>query len=111
MSTNVLKLIAGAAAALFILILIGILSVFAFYGKTSLEPVVAEIGVLITTALGLITALAGHMAGSSRNIVEPLTPGKLVNVQKFSATGSYTPTAGATPIVIGGGNSTQDPQQ
>ena len=68
MNSNALKLIAtGAAAAIFILILIGILSVFAFYGKTSLEPVVYEIGILITTALGLITALAGHVAGSSGN--------------------------------------------
>jgi hypothetical protein len=65
MNPNVLKLIAGSAAAIFILILIGILSVFAFYGKTSLEPVVYEIGILITTALGLVTALAGHVAGSA----------------------------------------------
>jgi hypothetical protein len=65
MNPNVLKLIAGSAAAIFILILIGILSIFAFYGKTSLEPVVYEIGVLITTALGLVTALAGHVAGSA----------------------------------------------
>ena len=65
MSTNTLKLIAGAAAAIFILILIAILSVFAYSGKTSIEPVVYEIGVLITTALGLITALAGNVAASS----------------------------------------------
>jgi hypothetical protein len=77
MSTNILKLIAGAAAAIFILILIGILSVFAFYGKTTIEPVVYEIGVLITTALGLITALAGHVAASSNKALS-LPPGTQV---------------------------------
>lgn len=74
MNPNVLKLVAGAAAAVFILILIGVLSVFAFYGKTSIEPVVYEIGVLITTALGLVTALAGHVAASSAKNQAPAQP-------------------------------------
>jgi hypothetical protein len=65
MSTNTLKLIAGAAAAVFILILIGVLSIFAFYGKTSIEPVVYQIGILITSALSLVMALAGHVAGAA----------------------------------------------
>ncbi|MFM0155709.1 hypothetical protein [Paraburkholderia sediminicola] len=95
MSTNVLKLIAGAAAALFILILIGILSVFAFYGKTNLEPVVYEIGVLITTALGLITALAGHVAASSR---APALPPGTAATYNPPATVLNT-VAGAAPIV------------
>lgn len=77
MSTNALKLIAGAAAAVFILILIAILSLFAFYGKTSIEPVVYEIGVLIATALGLVTALAGHVAASSNKPLA-LPPGTQV---------------------------------
>ncbi len=92
MSTNVLKLIAGAAAALFILILIGILSVFAFYGKTSIDPVVYEIGVLITTALGLITALAGHVAASSR--APTLPPGTAVT---YSPPVTVLNTAVSTP--------------
>jgi hypothetical protein len=100
MSTNVLKLIAGAAAAIFILILIGILSVFAFYGKTTIEPVVYEIGVLITTALGLITALAGHVAASS-NKAPTLPPGTQVTYSPPVpvVNTSISIPAGAPPVV------------
>jgi hypothetical protein len=101
MSTNVLKLIAGAAAAIFILILIGILSVFAFYGKTTIEPVVYEIGVLITTALGLVTALAGHVAASSRNSAPTLPPGTQVTYSPPVpvVNTSISIPAGAPPVV------------
>jgi len=50
--------------ALFILILLGVLSYFAYHGKAMPDPIAYAIYGLITTATGMLTALAGHAAGA-----------------------------------------------
>jgi len=72
MNSNVIKLIGGALLGVFILALIGILSVFAYHGKTSIEPVVYQIGTMIAVALSMLSALAGHAAGS-KGATDPAT--------------------------------------
>jgi hypothetical protein len=67
MSTTAIKLVAGAGMALFILILIGILSLFAYHKLTAIEPVVYVIMGLITTLMGMLTALAGHASASAQS--------------------------------------------
>jgi hypothetical protein len=57
------KIIVCALAALFILILMCGWGYFAYHGKTDVGVFIAQIGTLITIAVGLITAFAGHQAG------------------------------------------------
>lgn len=78
MSTTAIKLIAGAGLALFILVLVGILSFFAYHKLTPIDPVVYVIMGLITTLIGMLTALAGHASATAKYaasaaLAEPLT--------------------------------------
>lgn len=70
MSTTGLKFVAGAGMAIFILVLIGILSVFAFHKLTPIESVVYVIMGLITTLIGMLTALAGHASNSGSKVAD-----------------------------------------
>jgi hypothetical protein len=56
------KIIVCGLAALFILILMCGWGYFAYHGKTDVGVFIAQIGTLITIAVGLITAFAGHQA-------------------------------------------------
>lgn len=103
MNSNVWKwkLIAGAGMALFILILIVILSIFAYAKLTPIEPVVYVIMGLITTLIGMLTALAGHAAGSGSptTAATPLLPGTLAfaDVPMASTASTTSPPSSAIP--------------
>lgn len=56
------KIIVCGLAALFILILMTGWGCFAYHGKTDVPAFIGQLGTLITVAVGLITAFAGHQA-------------------------------------------------
>lgn len=60
------KIIVGALAALFVLALMALWAYFVTIGRADSQAFIAQIGVLITGAVSLVTIWCGHQAASSR---------------------------------------------
>lgn len=61
------KIIVGALAALFVLALMALWAYFVTIGRADSQAFIAQIGVLITGAVSLVTIWCGHQAASSRS--------------------------------------------
>jgi hypothetical protein len=69
-----LKIIVGAIGALVVLLLMLLWAFFAWFGKTPIDPLINQIGSLITIVVGLIAAFFGHQAATSRPAASDVPP-------------------------------------
>ncbi|NIF80126.1 hypothetical protein F3J20_22490 [Paraburkholderia sp. Cy-641] len=60
------KIVVGAIGAAIVLLLMLLWAFFAWFGKTPIDPLINQIGALITIVVGLIAAFFGHQSAVSR---------------------------------------------
>lgn len=73
--------------------------------QTTPAPDSGYVGIaVVTVANGQSTIVAGNISAYSGAPVQqaPLTTGRLLNVQVFTSSGTYTPTAGTTSVLVEG---------
>lgn len=58
------KIIVGAIAAVFILLLMLAWGWFAYHGKTDIPAFIGELGLLVTVTIGLVSAWFGYHSGA-----------------------------------------------
>jgi hypothetical protein len=66
------KILVGAIGALVVLLLMLLWATFAWSGKTPIDPLINQIGALITIVVGLIAAFFGHQSAASRTAATDL---------------------------------------
>jgi hypothetical protein len=77
------KLFACALAALFIVVVLGVYTYLVGSGKADVLPLLLLLGSLVTTAVNLVTGLAGHAAGAGSTVspqpllLKPIMPAGL----------------------------------
>jgi|GEM_PF-3793761 len=60
------KILVGAIGAFVVLLLMLLWAIFAWSGKTPIDPLINQIGALITIVVGLIAAFFGHQSAAVR---------------------------------------------
>ncbi len=95
------KIIVGAIAAVFILILMIAWGWFAYNGKTDVPAFIGELGLLVTVTVGLVSAWFGYHSGAGAAL-----PGvSLINAELQPLASAPTPVplqASPAPVTVAG---------